>query len=80
MRVPIGVFGGGVWGRVQVPVEKRGKGKGGGRWGVGWGKAKGPASQCARVCQNYGLANYPLVLSPIIRFWVKAIVEASQCS
>ena len=44
MRVPIGVPGGGVWGRVQVgggggfPVENEGK----------------------RICQNYPLANYPL--------------------
>ena len=60
----IGVLGGGVWGRVQVggrrlfPVEKKGKGEG---VGLGSGQAKEPASQCARVCENYPLANYPLV-------------------
>ena len=31
---------------------------------MGWGPAKEPASPCARVCQNYLLANYPLV-SPV---------------
>ena len=30
-------------------------------WGVGWGPAKDSASQCARVSQNYPIANYPLV-------------------
>ena len=30
-------------------------------WGVGWGQTKEPASQCARFCQNYPLAIYPLV-------------------
>ena len=30
-------------------------------WGAGWGQAKEPASQFASVCQNYPLANYPLV-------------------
>ena len=25
---------------------------------MGWAQAKEPASQCARVCQNYPLANY----------------------
>ena len=47
-----------------IPVENEGKGEGrgeGGGWGVGL--AKEPASQCACVCQNYSLANYPL-LSP----------------
>ena len=28
----------------------------------GWGQAKEAASRCARVCQNYPLANYPSVL------------------
>ena len=31
------------------------------REGVGWGQAKEPPSQCAHVCQNYLVANYPLV-------------------
>ena len=45
-----GVVGGG------SPVENEGKREGGGE---GWGgPAKEPASQCARVCQNYPLANY----------------------
>ena len=60
--VPVssGVPGGGAWGRVQVGGgmvflwKMREKGK---EWG-GWGVA---ASQCARVCQNYSLPNYPLV-------------------
>ena len=44
------------------PVENEEKGKGVGRVaGVGWGQVKEPASQCARVCQNYPLAIYPLV-------------------
>ena len=29
--------------------------------GVEWGQAQEPASQCARVCQNYPLGNYHLV-------------------
>ena len=64
MRVPIGGgFGsgsGGWWG-VVFAVEYEGKGEGVGRVGVGWGQAKEPASQCARLCQNYPLAIYPLV-------------------
>ena len=39
--------------------KMREKGKGWG--GVGWGPAKEPASQCARVCGNYPVVNYPLV-------------------
>ena len=31
--------------------------------GAGWGQAQEPASQCARVCQNYPLAIYPVVSS-----------------
>ena len=64
MRVPIGVpnkkrfeieFRGVVWG--DLPWENEGKGGGGGEGeGVGSGPAKEPASQCARVCQNYPLA------------------------
>ena len=46
---------------VGLPVETEGKGKGVGRVGGGWEQAKEPASQCARVCRNYALANYPLV-------------------
>ena len=54
--------GGGGW--VGFPVENEGKGEGGGEGGgVGWGQAKEPASQCARICQNYPLAKYPLVSS-----------------
>ena len=68
MRVPIGVPGGEVWGQVQGGVggvflflwKMREKGKGR-EWGVGWGLAKEPGSQCTRACQNYPLANYPLV-------------------
>ena len=63
MRVPFGVPGRGVWGRVQgggggrFSAENEGKGEGGGEEGwVGWGQAKEPASQCIRVCQNYPLA------------------------
>ena len=65
VRVPIGVLGGGVWGRFQgggggwLPVE--GKGEGGVEGGrVGRGQAKEPANQRARPCPNYPLANYPL--------------------
>ena len=73
MRVPIGVPGGGeVWSRVDgdggggFPMENEGQGEGAGDGrGVGWEPAKEPAklpfSKCARVCQNYPLANYPLV-------------------
>ena len=74
VAVPIGVRVKGVWGRVQVggggwfSLENEGKGKGVGRVG-GWGGglAKEPTSQCARVCQNYRLANYPLVSPQIFR-------------
>ena len=69
VRVPIGVLGGGVWGRVQVggggrgmgfPVENEEKtGRVWGRWRLGWGQPKKPARQCARVCQNYLVAKYP---------------------
>ena len=42
------------------PVENEGKGELGGEGGGGGvGQAKEPASQCARVCQSYPLANYP---------------------
>ena len=51
MRVPIGVLGGGVGGRVQgggggvFPVENKGKGEGGvGRVGGGVGTGKGSKS------------------------------------
>ena len=66
-------LGGGVWGRVQgggggFPVKNEGKQKkreskkGVGRVGRLWvGTGKGTACQCACVCQNYPLANYPLV-------------------
>ena len=57
MRVPTVVSGGGFSGVVGggFPVENEGKGEGVGSVG-GWGgdrQAKEPASQCARVCQNY---------------------------
>ena len=62
---PIGVRAGGVWGRVQVRVGgwvscgNEGNGEGCGEGG-GWGQAKQPASQCARLCQDYPLvSNYP---------------------
>ena len=67
VRVPSGVAGGGVCGRVQVGGgwvflwKKREKGNEVGRVGVGVGvgeQAKEPASQCARVCQNFPLAKY----------------------
>ena len=45
-------------------MENEGQGeRGGGGLGVGWELGKEPASQCARVCQNYPLANYPLAFS-----------------
>ena len=46
----------------------REKGKGKGRVG-GWGgrPAKEPASQCARICQNYLLVNYPCDCDPDIQ-------------
>ena len=56
VRVPIGVPGRGVWGRFQVGgffVENEGKGERVGSVGVG--------SQCECVCENYPLANYPLI-------------------
>ena len=43
-------------------MEDEGKGEGGGKGGWwGGGLAKEPASQCARVCQNYPSVNYSLV-------------------
>ena len=46
--------------RGDFPVENvREKGRGWGGWGhreVGGGQEKEPASQCARICQNYPLA------------------------
>ena len=69
VQVPIGVAGGGVgvgsggW-RCGFPVEYEGKGEGGGEGQrMGWGQAKELASQCAGVCQDYPLPNYPLVSS-----------------
>ena len=50
----VGFRGGGV----GFSVENEGKGEGHGEGGV-WEQAKEPASQCARVCQNCALANYP---------------------
>ena len=45
-------------------MENEGKGEGCGKGGVvGWEEAKEPASQYARICQNYPLAIYPLVCS-----------------
>ena len=60
--------------------RKRGRGWGG--WAVGWGPAKELASQCARVCQNYPLAIYPLVSpDPRVRdaeMTIKIIFERSS--
>ena len=57
-----GLVGGG------FPLENEGQGEGGGEVeGAGWGQAKKPASQCARVCQNYPLAIY-LLVSPRIQY------------
>ena len=47
------------WAGFFLPLEIRDKGEGG--WGLGCGQANELGSQCARVCQNYPLANYPLV-------------------
>ena len=40
-----------------------------GKRGVGWGQAKERASPCAGICQNYPLANYPLVSPQRECFW-----------
>ena len=45
-----------------LPVEIEGKGRGARR--VGGGQAKEPASQCARVCQNYPFFSLPFSFSP----------------
>ena len=65
MRVPTGVPGGGVWGRVPggvvgggFPVEKW---KGVVRVGGGVGTGKGTSKSMRKLCRNYPLANYPLV-------------------
>ena len=51
------VGGGFLW-----KMREKGKGVEKVEGGVGWGGlAKEPASQCAHVCQNYPLANRPLV-------------------
>ena len=49
-----GVAGGG------FPVEKNGEGEGGGEGGVGIGKGTGKSM--GKLCRNYPLAIYPLVL------------------
>ena len=71
VRVPIGVPGGGVWGRVQVgggasfPVENEGnRGRRWGGWGVGWGPAKEPASQCATRLSKLPFSELPFSFSP----------------
>ena len=72
VRVPIGVPGRGVWGRVQgvvrggFPVENEGKGEGGGRRGGGGGvgTGKGTGNSMRKLFRDYALANYPLV-SPL---------------
>ena len=70
MRVPIGVPRGGVWGRVQgsgggcFPEKTREKGNGVGSGGTG----KGTGTSMRKLCQNYLLANYPLVSPRSIRF------------
>ena len=57
------VVGGGL-----VFLQKKKEGEGGwGGWGVRWGPAKEPASQCARICQNYPLASYPFSFPQVIR-------------
>ena len=67
MRVPLGVRGGGVWGRVQgggggwFLVESEGNGKGVGREGCGVGTGKGTGKSMRKLCRNYPLAIYPLV-------------------
>ena len=70
VRAPIGVPGKRVRGGVQegggcwFPVKNKGQREGGGEGAVGWGQAKEPAIECARVCQNYPLENYPLDSPP----------------
>ena len=66
VRVPIGVLGGGVWGRVQemlscgLSVENEGTCEGGGRGGgVGWGQAKELASQCASSLSKLPFSKLP---------------------
>ena len=86
LLVPWGVPGGGVWGRIQVGGagwaflwKVRGKGKGVGR--VGCGQAREPASQCARVCPNYPLANSPGNVFPIVAkpfLWVEVHPAAQR--
>ena len=65
VRVPIGVPGGGVWGRVEggwwgagFPVESKGNEEGGGEGGVG--TRKGTGKSIRKLCRNYPLAKYPL--------------------
>ena len=38
--------------------------------GVGWGQGNKPGCQCARVCQTYPVANYPLVSHRIKRLGI----------
>ena len=72
VRVPIGVVGGGVWGRVQVgggggfPVENKGKGdRGLGGWGLGWGGDRQRNWQVnAHAFVKTTLSKLPFSLSP----------------
>ena len=73
MRVPIGVPGGGVRGRVQgggggdgFSVKNKGKREGGGEgWGGRVGTGKGTGKSTRKLCRDYPLAIYPLV-SPLL--------------
>ena len=74
VRVPVGVPGGGVSGRVQggggggfLCKKIREEGKGAGRVESGVGTGKGTGKSMRKLCRNYPLANYPLV-SPLIIF------------
>ena len=60
LREGLGSGAGGWWGVVFPCGKRQGKGEGG-RVGGGWRghKQKESARQCACICQNYTLANYP---------------------
>ena len=72
MRVPIGVPGGGVWGRVQVggggwfSVENKGKGEGGGEGG-GWGGDRQRNGQVdAQALSKLPFSKLPFSFFPIL--------------
>ena len=55
--------------------------------GVGWALAKELASRCTLVCQNYPLANYPLVSPGFLRLretlcesgrWINALKKRGR--